>query len=268
MKQVVLLSLQKLKGDKKKYVARFNVDGRIRTQKFGSSGHSDYTKHRDRARRERYISRHKKDLKTGDPTRAGYLSMYILWGQHPSVKKNRIIYERKLKHASRTGRWKNRIPGTSLVGETRMKIDLKAGRKKINRKLSFNSFKKIGSRPNQLKLYKKVVKEAKQKFKVWPSAYASGWVVKTYKQRGGTYSGSDPKSAGIRRWFREQWVNICEGPPYPPCGRKKAGWKKYPYCRPLKRISKDTPKTVKELTKKEISQRCRRKRANPRKRVT
>ena len=28
---------------------------------------------------------------------------------------------------------------------------------------------------------------AKRKFKVWPSAYASAWLVKTYKKRGGKY---------------------------------------------------------------------------------
>ena len=33
----------------------------------------------------------------------------------------------------------------------------------------------------------KVKAEAKQKFDVWPSAYGSGWLVKEYKRRGGTY---------------------------------------------------------------------------------
>ena len=28
---------------------------------------------------------------------------------------------------------------------------------------------------------------AKRKFKVYPSAYANGWLVKTYKARGGRY---------------------------------------------------------------------------------
>jgi hypothetical protein len=41
--------------------------------------------------------------------------------------------------------------------------------------------------PKDKDLYDQVVREAKQKFKKWPSAYASGWVVKTYKSRGGTY---------------------------------------------------------------------------------
>ena len=37
-------------------------------------------------------------------------------------------------------------------------------------------------------LYSKVKSEAKRKFKTWPSAYGSAWLVKTYKARGGTYS--------------------------------------------------------------------------------
>ena len=32
--------------------------------------------------------------------------------------------------------------------------------------------------------------EAKRKFKVYPSAYANGWLVRTYKKRGGGYRSS------------------------------------------------------------------------------
>ena len=41
--------------------------------------------------------------------------------------------------------------------------------------------------PVNRKLYSKIKSEAKRKFKVYPSAYANGWLVKTYKARGGTY---------------------------------------------------------------------------------
>ena len=34
---------------------------------------------------------------------------------------------------------------------------------------------------------KKKIMEAKKKFKVYPSAYANAWLVKTYKKRGGKY---------------------------------------------------------------------------------
>lgn len=42
--------------------------------------------------------------------------------------------------------------------------------------------------PKNKKLYARVKSEAKKKFKTWPSAYGSAWLVKTYKKRGGTYS--------------------------------------------------------------------------------
>ena len=36
-------------------------------------------------------------------------------------------------------------------------------------------------------LYSRVKSEAKRKFKVYPSAYANAWLVRTYKKRGGKY---------------------------------------------------------------------------------
>lgn len=47
---------------------------------------------------------------------------------------------------------------------------------------------KKGATPKNKALYSRVKSEAKRKFKVWPSAYASGWLTKEYKRRGGTYA--------------------------------------------------------------------------------
>ena len=45
-----------------------------------------------------------------------------------------------------------------------------------------------GSVPTNQKLYSQIKSEAKAKFKDdWPSAYASAWVVKEFKRRGGKY---------------------------------------------------------------------------------
>lgn len=44
-----------------------------------------------------------------------------------------------------------------------------------------------GSTPTDPELYSRVKSEAKQKFTKFPSAYASAWIVKTYKARGGGY---------------------------------------------------------------------------------
>ena len=41
--------------------------------------------------------------------------------------------------------------------------------------------------PTNKALYSRVKAEAKKKFKVYPSAYANAWLVKTYKARGGKY---------------------------------------------------------------------------------
>lgn len=48
--------------------------------------------------------------------------------------------------------------------------------------------KKKGATPTNKALYSRVKSEAKKKFKVYPSAYANGWLVRTYKKRGGKYA--------------------------------------------------------------------------------
>lgn len=48
--------------------------------------------------------------------------------------------------------------------------------------------------PKNKSLYSKIKSQAKKKFKVYPSAYANSWVVRKYKEKGGTYSGSRKKS--------------------------------------------------------------------------
>jgi len=42
-------------------------------------------------------------------------------------------------------------------------------------------------KPKNKALYARVKAEAKRKFKVYLSAYANAWLVKTYKKRGGKY---------------------------------------------------------------------------------
>ena len=45
-----------------------------------------------------------------------------------------------------------------------------------------------GSVPSNQELYARIKQEAKAKFKDdYPSAYASAWIVKEYKKRGGSY---------------------------------------------------------------------------------
>jgi len=90
------LTIKKSDKPNKKYVAIFTKDdGKTKKTYFGSAGMSDYLKHKDISRRDSYRKRHKKDLDTKDPTRAGYLSYYILWGDSTSLNKNIKDYKRK-----------------------------------------------------------------------------------------------------------------------------------------------------------------------------
>ena len=53
-----------------------------------------------------------------------------------------------------------------------------------------------GSTPSNPRLYARIVQEAKDKFDVYPSAVANGWVVQEYKRRGGTYKSETTKGMG------------------------------------------------------------------------
>lgn len=103
-------------------------------------------------------------------------------------------------------------------------------------------------------LYARVKREADAVFLAPTSAYKSGWIVRTYKERGGTYK-TPPTSVkstihtptGLTRWFAEKWVNL--NAPSSPCGREHATHNgKYPLCRPSVRITAETPRTTKELS--------------------
>lgn len=107
--------------------------------------------------------------------------------------------------------------------------------------------------PTNITLYKKVKKEADNKFLAPTSVYKSAWIIKQYKQRGGTFHDKKPDhEQGLTRWFREKWVDINRK--NEPCGRAKATLQGvYPLCRPSVRINKQTPKLVSELSKENIS---------------
>ena len=114
MKQkTILIKIKKLKKGTKKYEAEFKKGNKIIKRKFGSMGMSDYTLHNDSKRRNRYIKRHKKDLKTNDPTRAGYLSMYILWNKK-TFKASLNDYKRRLNKYNKSGKFPKEIKGSVL----------------------------------------------------------------------------------------------------------------------------------------------------------
>lgn len=62
---------------------------------FGAAGMDDFTITKDKDQRERYRLRHKKDLETKDPTKPGYLSYYLLWGNSTSLNENIKDYKKR-----------------------------------------------------------------------------------------------------------------------------------------------------------------------------
>tara|TARA_Y100000389_G_scaffold203710_1_gene253133 strand:+ start:140 stop:1060 length:921 start_codon:yes stop_codon:yes gene_type:complete len=107
----------------------------------------------------------------------------------------------------------------------------------------------MAPKPKDIFLYEKV---KKQIYKKHPkhSAYRSGLLVQKYKKdfkkkhgNKNPYIGKKTKKKGLRRWFDENWVNQ----------RGEVGYKyKNDIYRPSKRITKKTPVTHGELTKKEV----------------
>lgn len=91
-----LLKITESSKPEKKLMAIFETDsGRTKTVHFGQRGADDFTITGNQEQREHYRTRHKKDLQTDDPTRSGYLSYYILWGEYKSRAKNIAEYKRR-----------------------------------------------------------------------------------------------------------------------------------------------------------------------------
>ena len=114
--------------------------------------------------------------------------------------------------------------------------------------------------PTNKKLYEKVSNIVKKKHPKH-SAYRSGLIVKAYLKafkkkypNKSPYRGSKSKGS-LKRWFSEEWKNQ----------RGESGYKsKSDVYRPTKRITKDTPKTFKELGKKRIKRAMKEKRESGR----
>lgn len=106
--------------------------------------------------------------------------------------------------------------------------------------------------PKNKSLYKKVIKDAKKKFKSPSGVYRSAWIVREYLKRGGKYESPKKPSSkvGLKRWFKEDWVDISSKNRVS-CGRSSGSKRGYPVCRPSRRVSSKTPKTVRELTRSE-----------------
>jgi len=106
-------------------------------------------------------------------------------------------------------------------------------------------------------LHSRATAAAKAKFKVWPSAYASGYVVKSYKEmykkKHGSLSGAFKGDEGeihaddLEQWFKEKWVRIgANGEILGPCGGREEKEGK-PKCLPQAKaqaMSKEERQTI------------------------
>ena len=75
----------------KKFMATFDDK---KTIHFGAEGMSDFTKHKDPLRKERYLKRHKSRENWNNHMSAGSLSRWILWNK-PTLKASIADYKRR-----------------------------------------------------------------------------------------------------------------------------------------------------------------------------
>lgn len=86
--------------------------------------------------------------------------------------------------------------------------------------------------------------QAKEAYAHLPhSAYRSGLIVKKYKALGGKYRGTKTSTQGLTRWFQEKWRNQ----------KGQVGYQaRGDVYRPTKRITKETPVTLSELSPQQL----------------
>lgn len=124
--------------------------------------------------------------------------------------------------------------------------------------------------PTDPDLWSRAIRGAKDKYDVYPSAYANAFASKWYKEKGGGWrkksknemsEGSVHKDSGLGKWFGEDWVDVSrkEDGKHPECGdssdsgsRGKDGKRAYPKCVPKSK--------AKKMSKKEKESATRRKR--------
>ena len=91
---MIEILIQPSKKADKKYDAV--IDGK-KAVSFGSSQHSDFTKHKDPERKQRYLDRHKARENWNDPTTAGALSKFVLWNK-PTISASVKDMNKKFKN--------------------------------------------------------------------------------------------------------------------------------------------------------------------------
>lgn len=75
-----LLKITNSTNKNKRYTAHFS-DGKSTDFGLKNPVNGTFIDHKDKNKRKNYIKRHMKDLNTGDPTKPGFLSMFLLWNK-------------------------------------------------------------------------------------------------------------------------------------------------------------------------------------------
>jgi hypothetical protein len=90
-----LKTIRKSHRREKKWDAVFDKDGKEKVVSFGQKGYSDFTKHKDVTRRNRYLKRHSGMGESWNkPDTPGALAKWILWNK-PSLRGSISDYKRK-----------------------------------------------------------------------------------------------------------------------------------------------------------------------------
>lgn len=93
-----LKTVRRSRNTKKKWDAVFDKNGHEKVVSFGAAGMSDYTKHKDKTRRARYLQRHKGMGENWNrPDTPGALSRWILWGPSTSFRQSVKAYKKRFR---------------------------------------------------------------------------------------------------------------------------------------------------------------------------
>ena len=90
-----LKTIRRSHKPEKKWDAVFDRNGHEKVVPFGAAGASNYTKHKDATRKQRYIRRHSGMGESWNkPDTPGALSRWILWNK-PSFRESVADYKRR-----------------------------------------------------------------------------------------------------------------------------------------------------------------------------
>jgi len=137
----------------KKWMAVFEKNGKTYHKWFGAHGYGDYTTYHDRKRRDNYRQRHRKDLRTKDPMRPGYLSYFVLWNKR-SLRSSVKDYRKRLSVYNRSGVFPTGLERRRLSG----------GKHRRNARIS-NRYLPRSLTPKDRRRQKRAIQKARRMYK-------------------------------------------------------------------------------------------------------